>query len=115
MLTTGFVAAIQIAFSRPFSRARNISTAVRPAVGECSAGLLPGGLQLAAMFGVLDEAVARQLVRQQPRLAAAHRVGLAGQRERPGPGLPICPVSRCRLMRLLFFHMPTVLWFSPMQ
>ena len=36
-----------------------------------------------AVLGVLDEAIAGQLLREQARLAAAHRVGLAGERERP--------------------------------
>ena len=58
--------------------------------------MVPGGrpqyvFDLAAVLGVLDEAIAGQLVRQQARLAAAHRVGLAGQRERPGAGLADLP------------------------
>jgi len=32
----------------------------------------------------------------------------------PAPGFPIWPVSRCRLMMLLFFQTPTVLWLAPM-
>ena len=33
---------------------------------------------------------------QAADLAPAHGVGLAGEREGPAPGLPICPVARCR-------------------
>ena len=33
----------------------------------------------------------------------------------PAPGLPICPVARCRLISAAFFAVPLVLWLRPWQ
>ena len=45
--------------------------------------------------------------------AAAHRVGLPGERERPAARRQIAPVARCRLQIALVFQVPWVLWLSP--
>ena len=33
----------------------------------------------------------------------------------PAPGLPICPVARCRLISAVFLAVPLLDWFSPWQ
>ncbi|MNJ57804.1 hypothetical protein D3C77_534100 [compost metagenome] len=33
----------------------------------------------------------------------------------PAPGLPICPVARCRLISALFLALPALDWFRPMH
>ena len=48
-------------------------------------------LHLAAVVRVLDGAVAGELVAEQAGLAAAHRVRLAGERERAGADLADLP------------------------
>ena len=58
---------------------------------DAAGGLFPGRFEFAAVLGVVHEAVAGELVREQAGLAAAHRVGLAGQRERPGADLADLP------------------------
>ena len=74
------------------SSARDISTAVRPGVVETvAAGRPQVRLDLGAVPGVLGEPVARQRLRQQPDLAAAHCVRLAGQAERTGAWLTDLP------------------------
>ena len=55
--------------------------------GDRARGATPERLDLGAVPGVLGEPIARQGLRQQAGLAAAHRVRLAGQRERPRPRL----------------------------
>ncbi|MNQ53588.1 hypothetical protein D3C85_676310 [compost metagenome] len=33
----------------------------------------------------------------------------------PAPGLPICPVARCRLISALFLALPALDWLRPMH
>ena len=69
-----------------------------------------------AVLGVAEVAMRRQQVGHAADLAAAHRVRLAGQRERAGAWLADLPASpRCRLISAAFFIVPLVLWFRPWQ
>src|SRR6516165_11512889 len=47
----------------------------------------PECLDLPAMLRVLHRAIAGKMMRQETRFTAAHRVRLAGERERAGAGL----------------------------
>jgi hypothetical protein len=60
-------------------------------------------------------AVRAQQVGQATDLAPAHRIGLAGQRERAGTRLADLAVARCRLISVLFLAVPLLLWFRPWQ
>ena len=68
----------------------------------------PVGRHFCTVFGIGRVAVAGQQVGQAAGFAAAHGIRLAGEREGPAPGLPICPVAVCRLISALFFALPAV-------
>ena len=76
-----------VAFQRLDHLDRGQAAAVRDRTGREA----PGVLDLGAVRGVGDEAVAGQRRRQAAALAPAHRVGLAGERERPRARLPDVP------------------------
>ncbi len=56
-------------------------------VGDRPGGPLPVSLDLGAIVGVVDGAVARQLLGEKAAFATTHRIRLAGQAERPGARL----------------------------
>jgi hypothetical protein len=104
------VAAIQMTRAAP-SRAATISTAARPGRGL----MWPGGSRQNSSarsdgprFRRSDSQGAK--IAEQTRLASAHRVGLAGERERPGSGATVGS-EQMGLMGLLFFRRRC--WFSP--
>ena len=77
----------QTALTLPDSSASNSATAGRPGFGEIAPrGDAPVLLHRGAVLRVGDLAIAGQQMRQAAGLAAAHRVGLARQRQRPRAG-----------------------------
>ena len=76
---------IQTALTRPSAIASNISTALRPGLVR-DHRRSPEPLNDVAMPGVFDLHMGGEQVGEPADLAAAHRVGLAGQRERSHAG-----------------------------
>ena len=77
--------AIHSALISPSAAAWNISTAVLPGRSGTE-GTPHRRRHLGAVLRIGEVAVGGQQVGQAAHFAAAHRVGLAGQRERPGAG-----------------------------
>ena len=89
--TTGFVATTHTALTRPSCSASVSSVAAIPGRGETPGqvgGQPPQLAHLRAVLGDRHPAIAGQQVRQPARLAAAHGVRLAGERQGPRAGPP---------------------------
>src|SRR5258708_9741576 len=84
-LTSGLVDMIQTALMRRSAIASNISTALSPALPG-DHGRTPEPLHEFAMLRVLELHVGGELIGEPADFAAAHGIGLAGQRERPHAG-----------------------------
>ena len=90
--TSGFVAMIQTAFTRPScERVEERDGRQAGRRRDPPGGNPPVLLHRGAVVGVGDLAVAGQQLRQAAGLAAAHRVGLAGERQRPAARAPDLP------------------------
>ena len=84
-LTSGLVDMIQTALMRRSAIASNISTALSPALVR-DHRRTPEALHEVAMLRVLDLHMGGELIGEAADFAAAHRIGLAGERERPHAG-----------------------------
>ena len=73
---------IQTALMRPSAIASNMSTALSPALSAMT-GDCQNRCTVSRCAGVVELHVGGELVGEPADLAAAHRVGLAGERERP--------------------------------
>ena len=83
---TGLVAMIHSALMRPSATAWNMSTAFRPGFAR-DRRRAPEALHAVAMLRILDLHMRGEHVGEAADLAAAHGVGLAGDRERAHAGL----------------------------
>jgi hypothetical protein len=103
----------QTALTLPASIARNRSTAFRPGLSAMAA--IPERLHGRAVDRIVEVHVRGQHVGQAAHFAPAHRVRLAGQRERAHARLPMRPVSRWQLMMALTLSVPLDDWFTPCE
>ena len=114
MLCAGLVQAIHSALISPSAAAWNISTAVRP--GRAGTSLNPHSAATSARCAGLarsrwaDSRFAMPPT-SRPPMALDWPVSDSG----PAPGLPICPVARCRCTSAAFLAVPLLLWFRPWQ
>lgn len=101
--TTGLVPMIQTALTSPRPMAANSSTAVSP--GSAPAVPSPeAGQPLQIVWHKIH--MRRQHRRQPADFAAAHGVGLTGQRKGPQPRRPYFPLARWTLMMALHLSLP---------
>ncbi len=98
---------------RPSRTASNISSAGRPGV----AGMLSTPHSAATSARSAALAGSRwpgSSVAMPPASRPPMALGWPVSENGPAPGLPICPVARCRWISAAFFAVPLLDWFRPM-
>ncbi len=113
MLTAGLVAITQMALMRPSWTASNMSTALRPGLGEVC-GAPQKRATRATSSGAKSIWPARVLAMppvSRPPMALGWPVIENGQ----APGLPILPVARCALRIARPLATPCADWLAPME
>ncbi len=114
MLCAGLVQAIHSARISPSAAAWNISTAVLP--GRAGTSATPHSAATSARCaGLARSRCALSRLARPPTSRPPMALGWPVSENGPAPGLPICAVARCRLMRVAFLAVPLVLWFRPWQ
>ena len=114
----GLVHAIHSARTSPSAAAWNISTALLPGF-EGTADSPPSSPHSAATSarwrGLPRSRWALSRLARPPTSRPPIALGWPVSENGPAPGLPICPVARCRLINAVFLSVPLLLWFKPWQ
>ena len=112
MLSTGFVAMIQIALIRPSATARNISTAFMPGFSAMRGE--PQNVCTMRRCPALSRSMwAASMLASPPVSRPPMAFGWPVTENGPMPGLPMRPVARWQLMIALTLSVPAVDWLTP--
>ena len=114
MLCAGLVQAIHRALIWPSAAAWNMSTAVLPGWLGTS-GTPHRAATSARCCGLARSRWALSKLARPPTSRPPMALGWPVSENGPAPGLPICPVARCRLMSAVFLAVPLLDWFRPWQ
>ena len=110
----GLVQAIHRALILPACTASNSSMAVNPLLS----GSVSTPQYCATSARCKGSAASRWPGRRLDRLPVSRppmAFGWPVREKGPAPGLPICPVARCRLISALFLALPLLDWLRPMH
>src|SRR2546426_180015 len=108
----GLVHAIHTARTSPSRSARNSSTAVLP--GSAGTWGTPHSFAISARcLGLARSRCAESRLAMPPTSRPPMAFGWPVSEKGPAPGLPICPVARCRWMSAALLCVPWVDWFKP--
>jgi hypothetical protein len=113
-LWAGLVQAIHKALISPSAAAWNISTAVLPGFSGTLAHAPQRG-DFGAVRGLARSRWPLSRLAMPPTSRPPMALGWPVSEKGPAPGLPICPVARCRLISAAFLAVPLLDWFRPWQ
>ena len=110
----GFVQTSHSAFTWPSAAASNSSTAVRPGLAGTS-GTPQRAATSARCCGLAKSRCALIKLAMPPTSRPPMALGWPVKEKGPAPGLPICAVAKCRLIKAAFLALPLLDWFRPWQ
>lgn len=113
-LTTGLVAMIHTAFTRPDSMASNRSTAFRPGLSAMR-GEFQKVCTASRWAGLSRSMCAASILARPPTSRPPMAFGWPVIENGPMPGLPMRPPTRWQLMMLLALSVPAEDWFTPIE